>query len=358
MSTIITTTGTSLLSNTARALNKKNHEVTDDELRHYFEQVGAVKASAETNSLPKIASSEDNIVMLYTATPEGERCAKQIENYLKNKMKWKNIRPRKLHLQQNEAQFESSGLRDLVDVLIDEINKAQRKDEDVVINATGGYKAEIAYTTMVGMIFQVPVKYIYQDFQRPITFPSLPINWNLDLLIQYDHFFAWIDAEPRSSAEVDQRIKAVDEADRNLVKQLLSTPDTNEEVFLSPAGDILWKRVQQQREVIVDEPPQSDIVEVDKLSSSIKEDKHHYPEGTRKFAEKVASLPPVEEIIGGFFENTTMRRVKSVNDDGVIRVLWADGEKAANLTIRTTARGQAQTLQFSDRYIKPLLENL
>lgn len=357
MSVIITTTGTSLLTNTARALKKANHEVSDVELRHYFEQFGAEKASAETNSLPKIANQDDTVIMLHTDTPEGERCAKQVENYLKGKG-WGKLQLKKLHLEQNEAQFERHGLRNLVDILIDEINKAQRQGHEVIINATGGFKAEIAYTTMVGMIFQVPVKYIYQDFQRPVTFPSLPIVWNLDLLIQYDHFFQWIDTEPRSLGEVEQRLKSIDESDRDRVQQLLSSPDTNDEVFLSAAGDILWKRLQQQREIIVEEPEASPIPATEKVASSIKEDKHHYPKGTRKFAEQVAALPAVEEIIGGFFEHTTLKRVKSVTDDGVIRVLWADAEKATNLTIRTTARGQAQTLQWCDRYIKPLLENL
>lgn len=356
MRVIITTTGTSLLTNTARALKKNNAEVTDDELRHYFEEVGPEKASAETNSLPKIATPDDGVVMLYTATPEGERCAKQIESYLKGK-NWRNLRLRELELKQNEAQFERKGLRNLVDTIIDEINQAQRQGDEVIINATGGFKAEIAYTTMVGMIFQVPVKYIYQEFQNPVTFPALPITWNLDLLIAYDHFFNWLDGEPRSQSEVEQRMKAISPDDRDRIQQLLSPPDADQYIYLSPAGDILWKRLRQVREVVVEEPPASEREVSQKLSTSLQDTKHHYPKDTKKVAEQLAALPAVEEIIGGHFENTTFKRVKSVSDDGVIRVLWADNEKAANLTIRTTARGQVQTLQFSDRYIKPLLEN-
>jgi len=356
MRVIITTTGTSLLTNTARALKKENTEVTDDELRHYFEQVGPEKASAETNSLPKIATPDDTVVMLHTATPEGERCAKQIESYLKSR-NWQNLQLEKLKLEQNEAQFEQKGLRNLVDTIIDEINKAQRQGNEVIINATGGFKAEVAYTTMVGMIFQVPVKYIYQDFEKPVTFPALPITWNLDLLIEYDHFFKWLDEEPRAQSEVDQRMKAISPDDRDRIQQFLSLPDADQYIYLSPAGDILWKRLRQVREVVVEEPPPSERQVSEKLSSSLQDEKHHYPKGSKKFAEQVAALPAVEEIIGGHFENTILKRVKSVSDDGVIRVLWADNEKATNLTIRTTARGQAQTLQFSDRHIKPLLEN-
>lgn len=356
MRTIITTTGTSLLGNTARELQKHQSLVTDDELQDFFDRAGAVKASAETNSLPKIATPDDEIVMLYTNTPEGARCAKQIEKYL-NKQGWKELRTCQLSLQQNEDQFERYGLRNLVDILVDEIGKAQRNNREVIINATGGFKAEIAYTTMVGMIFQVPVKYIYQDFQKPITFPALPIVWNIDLLLEYESFFLWLDAEPRQQIDVEKRLKSVAETDRDRILQILLPPDAEDFVFLSPAGEILWKRVNQQRELgeTVPEPPASEVTEKDKLSISLKDKKHHFPKGTKEFAQKVAKLTAVEEIIGGNFENTTLGRVKSVADDGSIRVLWADNEKATNLTIRTTARGQVQTLKFCDRYIRPLL---
>ncbi|MEH2464522.1 hypothetical protein [Nostoc sp.] len=50
-----------------------------------------------------------------------------------------------------------------------------------------------------------------------------------------------------------------------------------------------------------------------------------------------------------------MRRIKSVNDNGSIRLLWADNQKAVNITVQTTARGQVQTLKVWD-FIRPLLD--
>ncbi|NEO54051.1 MAG: putative CRISPR-associated protein [Okeania sp. SIO3B5] len=358
MPTIITTTGTSLLSNASRELNKQRGEsFADNELQNYFKNVGAEKASAETKSLLKIASPEDEVVLLYTKTHNGELCAREVYRYLKSK-KWSNIRLRELPLEENEAQFERRGLRELVNILIEEITKAQRENQEVIINATGGFKAEIAYTTIVGMIFQVPVKYIYQFFQEPVTFPTLPISWNVNLLLEYEDFFAWIDEEPRKDVEVEQRLKAIPKLERNQVQQLLLPADENDEIMLSAAGDILWKRVAQQRELaeLIEDAPPSEIPNADKIASSIAEDKHHFPKGTREFAKKVAQVEAVEEIIGGHFENTTMKRIKKIDDDGSIRLLWADNEKAVNITIRTTARGQAQTLKLRDRYIRPLLK--
>ncbi|MEH1943468.1 MAG: putative CRISPR-associated protein [Nostoc sp.] len=354
MRTILTTTGTSLLTNTARELNKKAASVTDEELRHFFEQVGAAKASAETNSLLKIAEKDDEIVLLYTTTIEGERCAKIVQQYLQNQ-NWKFIRLVQLPLEQNEAQFERHGLRELVNILVDEITKATNQGREVIINATGGFKAEIAYTTMVGMIFQVPVKYIYQDFSQPINFPVLPITWNIDFLLEYEPFFKWITSDYRTQLELEQRLKAI--PDRERILGMLLPPDVDNYIFLSPAGEILWRRViqQQQAAEIVAEPSVSEIPISEKISSSVKSVKHHYPQGTLKFAENLAQLAFVESVIGGHFENTTMRRIKSVNDDGSIRLLWADNQKAVNITVQTTARGQVQTLKVCD-FIRPLLD--
>jgi putative CRISPR-associated protein (TIGR02619 family) len=357
--TVLTTTGTSLLGNAARVLNKPNKPakaLTDNDLIHFLKTEGPATACAETNSLSKIATPADEIVLLYTNTVDGERCVKEIHRYLKSSA-WSNVRLQKLLLEQNEAQFERSGLRALANILIEEINQAQRKQHEVIINATGGFKAEIAYTTMVGMVFQVPVKYIYQDFEKPITFPALPIAWNIDLMLEYDWFFDWIDAECRKQTEVDQRLNHIDESDRERIRQLLLPPDVDEEVFLSPAGEILWKRFRSQREMVVEDPLRSTIPEKERISSSLKEVKHHYPKGTLAFAEKVAALEPVEEITGGNFENTTMPRVKRADADGTIKLLWADNEKAVNLTIRTTARTQVQTMQFCEHHIRPLLES-
>ncbi|BAZ08049.1 putative CRISPR-associated protein [Calothrix sp. NIES-3974] len=358
MRKIITTTGTSLLTNAAREFKKKSADVTDKELHLFWKQVGVEAASAETNSLLKIAKPDEEIVLLHTDTTDGYRCAREVERYLKSQ-NWLHVRLRKLPLENNEAQFESHGLRELVNILIDEISQGQRQNREVVINATGGFKAEIAYTTMVGMIFEVPIKYIYQNFQKPITFPALPVSWNIDLLLEYDNFFQWLDEEPRLRQEVEECLKAIPESERDRILPLLLPPDSEDCIYLSPAGEILWKRVNQQRDIgkSLPEPNTSKIPEKDKISNSLDEVKHHYPKGTLNFAQKIAKLAPVEEIIGGHFENTTTRRVKKVFDDGSIRVLWADNKKAANITIRTTARGLAQTLNFCDQYIRPLLDS-
>ncbi len=355
MTTILTTTGTSLLSNAVKALSKPSKDLTDEALHEYTVTNLPEEVSAETNSLLKIAQKSDEIVLLHTDTPEGKRCANVLDKYLRNR-DWL-VRLREIPIKHDEAHFERQGLRSLVNILIEEINNAERQGQKVLINATGGFKAEIAYTTMVGMIFQIPVKYIYQGFSQAITFPALPVTWDTELLLTYENFFDWIDVEPRHQIAVDNRLKSIFDAER--IRAFLLPPDTDGCIFLSPAGNILWQRVRQQRreaEEAVD-PPASETPISQKISSSLKSVKHHYPKGTLELAEKLATLATVEEITGGFFENTVTPRLKGVAEDGSVHILWADGEKATNLTIRTTARGQTQTLRVRDRIIRPVFDD-
>ena len=82
----------------------------------------------------------------------------------------------------------SNGLKSLVNMLIDEIRLAQAQGMETVINATGGFKAEIAYATLVGLLFKVSVYYIHEIFQDVITMPVTPIDWDYSLLAEYKEF--------------------------------------------------------------------------------------------------------------------------------------------------------------------------
>jgi len=70
------------------------------------------------------------------------------------------------------------GLRSLVATLISLIRKERAGGREVLVNATGGFKAEIAYATLVGLLFDVPVYYIHEAFQDIIEMPPTPIGWD------------------------------------------------------------------------------------------------------------------------------------------------------------------------------------
>jgi hypothetical protein len=86
------------------------------------------------------------------------------------------------------------------------------------------------------------------------------------------------------------------------------------------------------------------------------DDNHPDPvKGDLEACEKIASIDCVEEIIAGFYENTTRTVVKHVSEDGSILLVWADTTKGARFTIYTTAKGKLQTLKVAQK-IKEILE--
>jgi putative CRISPR-associated protein (TIGR02619 family) len=348
MTTILTTTGISLLINAKRDLGEKNP--SDEQILHYLRS-NPDPASAESKSLLKMASPGDTLVLLHTETPEAERCARLLVSFLQNQ--GFQTRLVNIKMREDEAHLETQGLRMLVNTFINEIEQAQRDGQEVIINATTGFKAQVVYSTMIGMVYQIPVKYIYEKFQNIVTFNPMLLDWDTSLILSYNWFFKWIDEEPRQQAEVTARLKAAStEEDQKRILSLLTSPDTDGHVFLSDVGEVLFRRFKREQEEasVVADPPLSDITDPDiKIANSILRDKHHYPKGMREVSHKIASIPFVRQVIAGHFENTTLSRIKNVSDDGVIRMLWADSEKAGNLTIETTAQGRPQTLKVANR---------
>ncbi|MEM2941695.1 MAG: putative CRISPR-associated protein [Thermoproteota archaeon] len=237
MRTILTTVGTSLLSNARRDLKTENPD--RHQLANYLRLSDPTKTAAETNSLCRLLKEGDDVVFLYSHTEEGELCAKVLEGYFRNKG-YDGRSVEVPDLTYSESRFKMRGLRSLVATLIEEVRREQSKQRQVLINATGGFKAEIAYATLVGLLFDIPVYYIHEAFGDIIEMPPTPISWDYTLIADYDEFFEWIDTEPRPSKEVDLRLKALPrEISMLLVEEEGYT-------FLSPAGEAFYEAYREK----------------------------------------------------------------------------------------------------------------
>ncbi len=354
MTTILTTTGISLYLNTGREC--KTPSPTDDQMRQYL-RTKPEAASAEANSLLQIAQTDDQLVFLRTETQEAQRCANLLEEFFHNRG-FKHIRIVELQFQDDEKHIETHGLRNLVNTLIDEIEKAQRKNQEVIINATPGFKLESGYSTVIGMLYRVPVKYIHEKFRRVVTFNPIALDWDTSLFLAYDKFFWWLDAEPRPQNEVEQRLKAILNPDKENIQSMLTLPDEGGDIFLSAMGNALLHQFKRETQEagLVEWPPSAGIANIeDKIASSLLHRKHHPIKGSLSACYKIATLDCVQEIIGGHFENTTRSCIRRADPDGSILLLWADDEKAERLTIQTTALGRPQTLKVATK-IKEILE--
>lgn len=232
MRTILVTVGTSLLSNAKRDLQVE--QPSDQQLANYLRHTEAEKATAETNSLFRLLQEDDRLVFLHSHTDEGKRCAEALRRYYEGQYypaRLQEVRD----LTYTESRFKMRGLRSLVATLIDLMRRERQQGRQVLINATGGFKAEIAYATLVGLLFDVPVYYIHEAFRDIIEMPPTPISWDYTLLANYEEFFEWLNSDLRPSTDVDARLRGLPDEIRLLL--------TEEEGFtlLSPTGEAFYE---------------------------------------------------------------------------------------------------------------------
>ena len=232
MHTILTTVGTSLLTNARRALEVER--LSEHQALHYLRQTDPVRASAESNSLSRLLEPGDAIVLIHSQTDDGKFCAESLRKHYVGRG-FRSEVGEIVDLSYKESRFKMRGLRALVSTLVELIRAHRKEGRQVLINATGGFKAEIAYATLVGLLFDVPVYYIHEIFNEIIEMPPTPVGWDHTLIAENEEFFEWLSEEMRTSAEVAQRTRALPHE----VHLLLAEEEGY--TFLSAAGEAFFE---------------------------------------------------------------------------------------------------------------------
>lgn len=107
------------------------------------------------------------------------------------------------------VRFKTHGLRNTAR-LMGKIIRDSGGKQFVAINATGGYKAQVAIASLIGQAMQVPVYYMHEHFKEIIKVPPMPIAFDYDLLgrtgallVHVEHNGV-IEADP---ADIDEEIR-------------------------------------------------------------------------------------------------------------------------------------------------------
>jgi len=235
MRTIISTVGTSLMTNAAR--RGLGSDPGEAELVSALANTPAAEACAESNALEKLGAGKgDRLVFLHSATREGELCARALKAHYNGIAADVEVRP-VVHLSYEHTSFKQRGIKQLVDELAAVIQREQRAHREIIVNATGGFKAEIAYATLVGLLFKVPVVYVHERFDDIVELPVVPAQWDYSLLALHAGFFEWIDEGPRPSGQVRERLRALPPALKMLVDEHLLDGHGG----LNAAGEALYR---------------------------------------------------------------------------------------------------------------------
>lgn len=202
--TLICTVGTSLFESNLKRLSESSPECPENwqEIKTQFDnsnwneiakELLKVNPSnrtcgAEINTIEEAKKKKwlelNNLILLVSDTEAGRNTGYVLKKYFEGRDD--------LNLQQVEFKvidklqdatpidFKIHGLRNLVRSIGDFIQRFGR--ENIVIDATGGYKAQIAIAVLIGQALDIPVYYKHERFSEIIDFPPLPISLDYDIL--------------------------------------------------------------------------------------------------------------------------------------------------------------------------------
>ncbi len=301
---LISTVGTSLLNN-IRNLRGEDAEKYASLKKHADDgNWGQVKVEllkidpservcgAEINSIAdavkraKLAQLEF-IEFLVSDTEDGRIMGNLLENYFTERAiedleTLQNVKVRTIEDLQDEkpARFKVYGLRNLVRELGKIVNQCGA--DTLVIDATGGYKAQIAVAVVFGQALSIPVLYRHEKFSEIIDFPPMPITFEYDLLGKNADLLAEFE---RGNTLTRSEIDDLDEKVRVLLEEI---EVDGENVFaLGAVGQIFLTgfrlRFPHSREL-------KEVTEQAKSEPSFTDD--HFPHGFKEFVRKVWSETP------------------------------------------------------------------
>lgn len=231
----LVTVGTSLLTNAARG---RSGQPDLNGLVRYLAETEPKLASAETNTLSRRLQPGDRLVLFPSDTEDGRLCAAALAQHYRHAGHDVAEEPVP-GLTYEVRRFASDGLRGLAALLVRYADEARRRGDEVLVCATGGFKAETALATLVGLVFGVPVYYIHERFDEVVSIPALPVSWDFALAHEHRDVLEWL-MDPRAEAEVEQRLKGRPGAIRELLEP------TEGGLCLSAAGFVLlaaaWDR--------------------------------------------------------------------------------------------------------------------
>lgn len=201
---IISTVGTSILTNACRGdidfksiydkhiLNKEeiNKEYAFKVIeRHINLAKDKENISAEIKSILKIGIEDGDY--LYFISTETEDCliaAELIEKFFKSNYKCevKNEIIKGLQVE-DPKKFKNQGVKNLFEKIIDIIDRHPYME--IILNPTGGFKSVVPYITILGMIYQKEIKYVFERTESLLTLPPIPLKFNFDLIKKCENKF-------------------------------------------------------------------------------------------------------------------------------------------------------------------------
>jgi putative CRISPR-associated protein (TIGR02619 family) len=226
--------------------------------------------------------------------------------------------------------FRTKGLRNLAKLLCGKVR--EHSAEACAINATGGYKAQIAVAVLLGQALGLPVYYMHERFSEIIAFPPMPVALDFEVWMRLSGTLALLEREPVPRELVSDEL---DEKAESLVDS--TTIDGVEYLELSATGQIFHdtfrERFRTDRDAILPPP------------ALAKKTPHFedagwpgtFPAAVR-FVERVtAELPFVTRCATHYYNPDLPERTRFKAKRDGIEGIYTDGTRTVKFLVETTA---------------------
>ncbi len=251
MKTYVCTSGTSILTKSGINIDRfrnvrlsrwKEHEddiaAVRDRVSEFLERLHIPAqlndSSAEIKSLLKMGvRPEDRVILIASDTVDGKLCAQLVQSFLTEQEICTEVDIRVIEGLQaiDGGLFQREGLKNLLRFLV------SLEHEDIIINATGGFKSVVPYLSLIGMLFNKPVCYIHEDSEDVITLSNVPILLNENLLLLVEEKLRKIEKE--CSIPKDEWQSGIDYNERRFDALI---EEIDGQVTLSGLGFLFWER--------------------------------------------------------------------------------------------------------------------
>jgi len=228
----IITVGTSLLGAYFRE-NGKGTPSTKDLTNFINKHAGEVRAcSAEIQTMDGMQiDMGDYLYFISSGDEDGIKCGEALADAYKE-LGYFSQNMTVTHLTKDYEEFKQLGLPQFIHTLVDII---EDHGKNVNIMATGGFKAETAYATMIGSLTKVSVNYIHEDFQSVVELPGLPVGLDFSAWTTYFNMIEFVLIQNKVI-----RAKKIIETRMPEFMNILFTEDKDlKQMVLTPVGELL-----------------------------------------------------------------------------------------------------------------------
>lgn len=293
------------------------------------------QTSAEIKSLAKMGLEKgDRVFLLVSDTVDGMVCAKINKEYLIQNWNCEVSLEKISGLQSSDSKaFSENGLKNLLDKVISLLEKYSY--QEVCLNITAGYKSTIPYLTLLGMLYDKPIKYIYEKSDEIITLEKIPLKYDEETILAVEDKLLLIEKDTEISLDLWEQGIPFEKRKHYSFLMQESGPGR---ITMSAIGLIFYEKFK------TDYPPElvRDLTPPKEKDITLREDKGK--DILFSFSKKIVNSPFVKGVINSLpFNPQRSDPIKKCFNDGEIEIVLVKTDPGYGIVVQTTGRNMQET---------------